>query len=770
MEIHILDDTVEPVDYGFTQEISPNFGYCESLGEADEIIRNYQEKTLTKFCVCKSGKNFGQKDWQKSSHFISFESERGNIRIPFDGIPFMVIGTKVLQCQHGKDSHKKSKERYKQMKERGEYPPSKKQRTLTNPTKKKDCPATIHLREVVTFPEFQMLKDTARYRRKISCDIRTLLKNDPSKIQMERRIYILLPFINEHRFHIIGQCNPNLKQNVDPQLVEKIYELVNVSGVDSIDEMVQLLKNFVLEIFVGKKMPPVSNKRFYPSKKDIREHMANAVAKLRLSKFQGSSIEMDDKVMEWLHKQPENCLFYQPCIIQKVTDANDDELSSVSDFWQNFCFFYQTREQQRLMAMYGNEICILDASFKLNKCSLPLYFILVRTNVDYQVVATFIVQEETPDALVEVFDLLKDKNNNWSPKYFMIDADDTEINAVKQAFPTCQMYVSDFHREQAWWRWLHTESNGVSMNDVLPLIMQLRSVAESKTIQETEASLNRLTSHPVWVVNKKLQSWFQNSWLRYKERWIWAYRSNAILIQINMRNGIDVQNQQFKHDVLMNKRHLSLVELTTLLIETLLPQIYSRYVELNLISYAENTTCSNNISPYLQNRPQEFTQHCLSQLPVAHDFGKDLIKKIDEKTFRVNSLCGLLVFIVCLGSESEFPSCQCHVWTSTWWPCPHLLALLEHKLISWCQLSSAYRLLPFLKIDHGVLGRENSNNDTSDSVLLCKDPDDSHEMVKLTDEESTVNTSIICEEKTDETLNNFKTNMPQNWEVVIFGE
>uniref|UniRef100_H2YM93 Uncharacterized protein n=1 Tax=Ciona savignyi TaxID=51511 RepID=H2YM93_CIOSA len=310
MEIHILDDTEEPIDYGFTQQIAPNSGFCESLAAANEIIRNYQEKTLTKFSICKSCKNFGQKDWQSGRHLISFESDRGNVRIPFDGIPFMVIGTKVLQCQHGKDSHKRSKERYREIKESGNYPPNKKPRVLTNPTKKMDCPAAIHLREVVTFPQFPVKKDTARYRRKISCDIRALLKNDPSQIQMDRRIYIVLPFINEHRFHLIGQCNPNLKQIMDPDIVEKIYEQVSLHGVDNADEMTQILKRFVAEIFAGKKLPPVSSKKYYPSKRDVKEEMTKALATFRESKYICSS--MNQQVVQWVEKQPENFVYFHP--------------------------------------------------------------------------------------------------------------------------------------------------------------------------------------------------------------------------------------------------------------------------------------------------------------------------------------------------------------------------------------------------------------------------------------------------------------------------
>lgn len=36
----------------------------------------------------------------------------------------------------------------------------------------------------------------------------------------------------------------------------------------------------------------------------------------------------------------------------------------------------------------------------------------------------------------------------------MLDKCDAEINAVGQCFPNTKVLLCDFHRLQAWWRWL----------------------------------------------------------------------------------------------------------------------------------------------------------------------------------------------------------------------------------------------------------------------------------------------------------------------------
>jgi hypothetical protein len=50
-----------------------------------------------------------------------------------------------------------------------------------------------------------------------------------------------------------------------------------------------------------------------------------------------------------------------------------------------FVFVHQTPHQQRMLQKYGNELCCLDATHKTTKYALFMFFIVVKTNVDYQV-------------------------------------------------------------------------------------------------------------------------------------------------------------------------------------------------------------------------------------------------------------------------------------------------------------------------------------------------------------------------------------------------
>ena len=83
---------------------------------------------------------------------------------------------------------------------------------------------------------------------------------------------------------------------------------------------------------------------------------------------------------------------------------------------------------------YGNEICLLDATYKTSRYALPLFFLCIKTNVNYCVVGSFVIQHETRRAIAEALDVLREWNPQWSPRFFMTDFSDPEIKAIEEVF------------------------------------------------------------------------------------------------------------------------------------------------------------------------------------------------------------------------------------------------------------------------------------------------------------------------------------------------
>ena len=68
--------------------------------------------------------------------------------------------------------------------------------------------------------------------------------------------------------------------------------------------------------------------------------------------------------------------------------------------------------------------------------ALPLFFVVVKTNIDYQVVAAFVVESETERAISEALQVIQEWNPDFQPRVFMTDYDTSEIGAIKRVFGT----------------------------------------------------------------------------------------------------------------------------------------------------------------------------------------------------------------------------------------------------------------------------------------------------------------------------------------------
>ena len=108
--------------------------------------------------------------------------------------------------------------------------------------------------------------------------------------------------------------------------------------------------------------------------------------------FRGSS---DDQVNKGalLDQLSKNDFQHQ---FRPLTDSGSDD----------FLLVLQTRDQKRLMEMYGQEICLLDATYKTSRYSLPLFFVVVPTNTSYQVIASFLISKETTALISEALGVL----------------------------------------------------------------------------------------------------------------------------------------------------------------------------------------------------------------------------------------------------------------------------------------------------------------------------------------------------------------------------
>ena len=148
--------------------------------------------------------------------------------------------------------------------------------------------------------------------------------------------------------------------------------------------------------------------------------MRTAKMKLKLSSC--DQVNLEKLINQWKEKWPGDNFYYR-------------KFHSTEEETYNFLYVHQTEWQRHLLEKYGNDLVLLDATYKTSRYVLPLFFLCVKTNVNYQVVASFITHKETADDIAEALGIVKIWNPLWCPKNAMCDFSHEEINAIEAIFP-----------------------------------------------------------------------------------------------------------------------------------------------------------------------------------------------------------------------------------------------------------------------------------------------------------------------------------------------
>ena len=240
-----------------------------------------------------------------------------------------------------------------------------------------------------------------------------------------------------------------IQQQLDPRIVNFIRQQV-AEGVRNVKEVRRHIKSYVCkDLFKDQTPPSQNNRRFFPTKRNIRNHIYLATIRLRFSKIDQDNLE--HKIKEWERENPSDKFFFRKysnakpsSVIEKdlARSKDTDEFETVEDVKidqsaseNRLLFIHQTAWQRRLLERYGNELSLLDATYKTIRYSLPLFFLVIKTNIDYQVVASFVLQDETSYSISEALNIVGSWCEKWIPGYFMVDNSNEEINAINSLFP-----------------------------------------------------------------------------------------------------------------------------------------------------------------------------------------------------------------------------------------------------------------------------------------------------------------------------------------------
>lgn len=444
--------------------------------------------------------------------------------------PFRVVETKLLDCQFGphyyKDKEKKSS------------------RVFVQGTRKMGCLAHIAIKKCIMYPEYSIeAHETEAFamrtlKVKKMVELKNALNKESNSVKTETLYYVSLPTTETHQGHPTGGGMAGLTQRMNDKVALKIVELVS-EGITDIHTMRTFLRQYVMTDLCKDKPPDTNDRAYFPIDTDLRNHIYMAKRAMQLSCLDQENLKL--KVESWAKTNPDSKHHFRPYIAKQDeqietsksnkrplksdmfngNDGIDDELSITDsgNYEQTLLWVHQTNWQQQLLARYGNTMSLIDATYKTTKYELALFFICVRTNVGYSVVAEFIVQSETTKNILEALKVLQSWNPTWQPRYFMCDYSEAELSAIESAFQGITVYLCDFHRKQAWTRWVKDLKHGLSNSDAENLLGLLRACAWAQPGEDEDVdslyqlAVNDLKSSNVWKNNQMVRHWLSTVWL-----------------------------------------------------------------------------------------------------------------------------------------------------------------------------------------------------------------------------------------------------------------
>ena len=304
------------------------------------------------------------------------------------------------------------------------------------------------------------------------------------------------------------------------------------SGITETAEVKSSLKCYVNSILskeLGQK-PALYDRAFYPLNSDIRNHICMAKKALDLSKFDQENLKL--KIDEWKRTKSDSQFYFRP--YQVAVHSKADSLDSCGSanasvnteeslqLEKPILYVHQDQWQKDLLLRYGNLLTLMDATYKTTKYSVPLFFLCVKTNVSYTVVGEFIVQSEDCENIFEALSVISNWNPDWKPQFFLTDYSEAEMAAVAKLFPSAILYLCDFHREQAWERWVKERAHGLANSDAEILLDLLRNCANAAPNRDDsegpvdhyfQLELRQLKKSDIWLQNEQVRHWLTSTWL-----------------------------------------------------------------------------------------------------------------------------------------------------------------------------------------------------------------------------------------------------------------
>ena len=177
-------------------------------------------------------------------------------------------------------------------------------------SRKLGCPAHIEVYVIALFPEYQLsstdttcgVKKLKEIKQKKLQELKNNLLQPTSAVTLQYNHFVVLPTKEAHKSYHDTNRAASFAQRIHPKLVSKIYELVSEGIITAVQEVKSHLKHNVLHILCVHKKPDITNRAYFPTTIDIRNHIYLGQHAYQLSKFDQENLRL--KIKHWKHDSP----------------------------------------------------------------------------------------------------------------------------------------------------------------------------------------------------------------------------------------------------------------------------------------------------------------------------------------------------------------------------------------------------------------------------------------------------------------------------------